>query len=39
MPQEVEQFRQEGYLKIDGRVIDDEHLTVLRLQTLSLIHI
>ena len=28
--QEVEQFRQVGYLKIDGRVIDDEHLTVLR---------
>ena len=29
-PQEVEQFRREGYLKIDGRVIDAEHLTVLR---------
>ena len=28
--QEIEQFRREGYLKIDGRVIDDEHLTVLR---------
>ena len=30
MPKEVEQFRREGYLKIDKRVIDDEHLTVLR---------
>ncbi len=30
MPQEIEQFKSEGYLKIDGRVIDDEHLTVLR---------
>ena len=28
--QEVEQFKRVGYLKIDGRVIDDEHLTVLR---------
>lgn len=28
--QEVEQFRQVGYLKIEGRVIEDEHLTVLR---------
>lgn len=28
--QEVEQFRREGYLKIDKRIIDDEHLTVLR---------
>ena len=30
MPQEVEQFRSEGYLNIDRRVIDDEHLAVLR---------
>ena len=30
MPQEVEQFKRVGYLKIDGRVVDDEHLTVLR---------
>ena len=30
MPQEVEQFRREGYLGIDKRLIDDEHLTVLR---------
>ena len=30
MPEEVEQFSREGYLKIDGRVIDDEHLTLLR---------
>ena len=28
--QEVEQFKRVGYLKIDGRVIDDEHLAVLR---------
>lgn len=30
MPQEVEQFKRDGYLKIDGQVIDNEHLTVLR---------
>lgn len=30
IPQEVEQFRREGYLKIDNPVIDDKHLTVLR---------
>ena len=30
MPQEVEQFKSVGYLKIEGRVIDDEHLAVLR---------
>ncbi len=30
MPQEVEQFRSEGYFKIGKRVIDDEHLAVLR---------
>jgi ectoine hydroxylase-related dioxygenase (phytanoyl-CoA dioxygenase family) len=30
MPEDVQQFRREGYLKIDKRVIDDEHLTVLR---------
>ena len=30
MPQEVEQFRREGYLNIDRHIIDDEHLTVLR---------
>lgn len=29
-PLEVEQFEQKGYLKIDQRVIDDEHLNVLR---------
>ena len=29
-PQEVEQFQRRGYLKIDARVIDDEHLAVLR---------
>ena len=28
--QEVEQFKRVGYLKIEGRVIDDEHLAVLR---------
>lgn len=30
IPEEVEQFKSEGYLKIDKRVIDDEHLAVLR---------
>ena len=29
-PQEVEQFRRVGYLNIEKRLIDDEHLTVLR---------
>ena len=29
MPQEVEEFRRDGYLKIDRRIIDDEHLAVL----------
>ena len=28
--QEVEQFQHEGYLNIEERLIDDEHLTVLR---------
>ncbi|MDE0554274.1 MAG: hypothetical protein OXI24_08680, partial [Candidatus Poribacteria bacterium] len=28
--QEVEQFRQVGYLNIEKRLIDDEHLAVLR---------
>ena len=27
---EIQQFKQEGYLKIDGRVTNDEHLNVLR---------
>ena len=30
MPQEVEQFKRKGYLNIDRRIIDDEHLTMLR---------
>ena len=29
-PKEIEQFRRKGYLKIHGRVIDNEHLAVLR---------
>ncbi len=27
---EIQQFKNDGYLKIDGRVLDDEHLDVLR---------
>ncbi len=30
MPEEIEQFKRDGYLNIDKRLIDDEHLTVLR---------